>query len=300
MAKPSKQILGVVLICAGLALTVLGVKMLFGPNQYASTARIKIENNLNDISYRQEVSSSNLIYGKRSVRSVFEMTQSPLVLSNVVATYNLNWRQSRIHQNWRPLNKIECMAVIRDHLQIASIRDTNIVTLTYFSDDPDEAELLVNQIAQRYLELCYRLSEPSRYPSAVLKEDMFDFQSQERLISSVRDEIERLRKQIGQKKDAVNLQLPETSSLSNFLHDLATLKESHNLLKEKIEREEQFSFNPETFAVQIIAFGETPKSSIGPNRLLGAGLLILGFGLLVGGVRLLHSKDALCSRARFC
>jgi hypothetical protein len=39
MEKPSKQILGVILIFAGFAFTVLGVKILFGPDEYAATAK---------------------------------------------------------------------------------------------------------------------------------------------------------------------------------------------------------------------------------------------------------------------
>src|SRR5690348_3794814 len=59
------------------------------PESYASTARIKVENDVTDIS---GMSGSPALsgYDPYFIQTTFEIMQSQLVLSNVIATLNLN------------------------------------------------------------------------------------------------------------------------------------------------------------------------------------------------------------------
>src|SRR5271168_3291057 len=60
------------------------------PESYASTCRIKVENDVNDSPGGNEMTPSMMPYDPYFIQTTFEIMQSELVLSNVIGTLNLN------------------------------------------------------------------------------------------------------------------------------------------------------------------------------------------------------------------
>jgi len=108
--KP-KLLLGLVLLLGGLALCGAGLWLLFSPPQYAATARIKLEADEPD-------SSGYGGFGGYFPQIAFEIIQSRLVLSNVVAGLNLNEVWGEKYSNGEPLKYAECYVIIKSHLRL--------------------------------------------------------------------------------------------------------------------------------------------------------------------------------------
>ena len=140
--KP-KLLLSLALLLGGLALCGAGLWLLFSPPQYAATARIKLENDEPD-------SSGYMSYGGYYVQTSFEIIQSQLVLSNVVAGLNLNMVWGKKYFHGTPLKNTECWEIIKTHMRLTPVRNTKLVDITYYSGDPKEAADMANAIAKAY------------------------------------------------------------------------------------------------------------------------------------------------------
>lgn len=147
--KP-KLLPGLALLLGGLALCGAGLCLLLSPPQYAATARIKIEHDseLPD-------SAGNHPYDPYFIQTEFEIMQSQLVLSNVVAGLNLNEVWGKKYSHGTPLKYAECYVIVKNHLRFTLERNTMLIDITYCSDDPKEAADVANAVGAGYKE--YRL-----------------------------------------------------------------------------------------------------------------------------------------------
>jgi uncharacterized protein involved in exopolysaccharide biosynthesis len=245
--KP-KLILGLALLLGGLALCGAGLWLLLSPLQYAATARIHFE--------PEPDSSGNVSYGGYFPQASFEIIQSQFVLSNVVADLNLNVVWGKKYSNGKPLKYAECYEIIKKHMCLMPVRDTKLIDITYYSDDPKEAANVANAVGAGYNE--YRI------------------QSRKELLPSG---IQILQQQYQDEEKKISLQ-PTNSEQKLGLH---------KLLAEKIEAL-KMEPTPKTVIVQFVDQAEPPQSPVGTNRPLGAALLAVGLFPLLGGTLLLKSK----------
>ena len=249
--KP-KLLLGLAFLLGGLALCGAGLWLLLSPPQYAATVRIKIEHDseLPD-------SAGNISYDPYFIQTEFEILQCQLVLSNVVASLNLNVVWGRKHSNGEPLKYAECYEIIKKHLCLAPVRNNiKLIDITYYSDDPKEAADVANAIGAVYKD--YRL------------------QSRKALVASG---LQILQQQYQDEEKQISLQPTNGEQMLQL----------HKLLAEKIEALKMES-TPKTVMVQIVDPAKPPQFPISTNRPLGAALLAVGLFPLLGGMLLLKSK----------
>lgn len=246
--KP-KLILCLAFLLGGLALCGAGLWLLASPPQYAATARIRIENDEPD-------SAGNGGYGGFFYQADFEIIQSELVLSNVVASLNLNdvWRKKYSHGE--PLKSAECHVIIKNHMRLTPVRNAKTVDITYYSDDPREAADVANAIGAGYQE--YRN------------------QSRKKMLATG---LQMLRRQYQDEEKQISLSPTNSKRVIRM----------HKLLAEKIEEVEALKIDmPDSVA--FVDRAEPPQSPDGSNRPLGAALLAVGLLPLLGGILLLKSK----------
>jgi capsular polysaccharide biosynthesis protein len=112
------------------------------PESYASTARINAE-----------VITTNA--DPFAVTSEFDVILSPAVLKQVIEKLDLNTAWGRKYSNGENLNTPETLEILKARLSLMSIRNTEIIEITAYSDDPREAAQIANTVVEAYRD--YRL-----------------------------------------------------------------------------------------------------------------------------------------------
>ena len=121
------------------------------PESYASTARIKVENEGGIVSgMGNSPAATSFGYDPYFIQTTFEIMQSQLVLSNVIATMNLNVEWGKKYNNGETLKTTETMEILKQRMGLVPVRNTKLISITFYSDDKKEAADLANSIAEAY------------------------------------------------------------------------------------------------------------------------------------------------------
>jgi len=128
------------------------------PESFASTARIMVNRDATDIpSLTDSGQALARAYDPYFIQTEFEVIQSELVLSNVITVLDLNNEWGRKLNNGQPFKSLESMKMIRSMLGLRPVRNTTIIDITVYGQDPNEAAKLANTIAETYKQ--YRLDD---------------------------------------------------------------------------------------------------------------------------------------------
>ena len=164
------------------------------PESYASTARIRVEKDVTDIPGMSTPSASLMGYDPYFIQTTFEIMQSEMVLSNVIAQLKLNTKWGEKYFNGETLKTTETMEILKGRMLLAPVKNTELISITVYSDDKQEAADLANAIADAYR--VYRIESRRSLTTngvAVL-EQQFDAQSHD--IHTNQDWVEHLRNEL--------------------------------------------------------------------------------------------------------
>ena len=120
------------------------------PESYSSTARIKVQKDGSDIPGMAGNSSAAMGFDPYFIQTTFEIMQSEIVLSNVIASLNLNTLWGKKYFNGETLKTTETMQILKQRMQLAPVKNTELIAITVYSDDKQEAADLANGIAKAY------------------------------------------------------------------------------------------------------------------------------------------------------
>ena len=290
MAKPLEIILGLALVVAGIVFGVRGLNVILSPDQYQATAKIKVEDYISDpVLNRLIYTNYSVSFDPYFIQTTFEIIWSQIVLSIVVSALDLNGKWSKRHKGGLRLNTAESMAIIRKHLHLSPIRGTQLITITYISADPKEAADVANAVAESYL--AYRRD----YRQRMIRQAVETWQQQLQIAGSnillLQTNMEQLRQRF-QVTNEMQAKFPEQRPYLDAKQELKVAQIHRDLFKSKLA-EVDLDSKMISHAMSLITDPAEPsKAPIGPNRFLGAGLLVLGFGLLAGGICLLKSAKS--------
>ncbi len=202
------------------------------PESYASTCRIKVENDVNDNAGGTSITASMAPYDPYFIQTTFEIMQSSLVLSNVVSTLNLNVEWGKKYFNGETLKTTETMEILKGRMSLAPVRNTKLISITVYSDDANEAAVLANAIAEAYKN--HRLD--TRRQTTMKGLDVFENQylDESNQIQAAQQQIENLRTQLGitvDQADAAGYTGSLTTEQLQALH--SRMIEDGNIYKEK-------------------------------------------------------------------
>src|SRR5215831_16934587 len=111
------------------------------PESFSSTARIKVERDQSDIATLSGQQAMG-IYDPYFIQTEFEVIQSEQVLSKVIEAMNLN-------QLWgKKFTTTETMALLKRQIDLRPVRNTSLIEIRVFSENPQEASDLANKIAK--------------------------------------------------------------------------------------------------------------------------------------------------------
>jgi polysaccharide biosynthesis transport protein len=164
------------------------------PESYASTARIKVDKDVSDIAPLVGAQNGGY-YDPYFIQTTFEIMQSQLVLSNVVAELDLNTKWGQKYFNGEALKTVETMEILKQRMQLAPVKNTELIAITVYSDDKQEAADLANAIARAYRN--YRFASRDQLTTNGLATLERQLQGEEQDIKTTQDKVERLRQELG-------------------------------------------------------------------------------------------------------
>jgi capsular exopolysaccharide synthesis family protein len=165
------------------------------PESFASTCRIKVENDGTDIGVGSSMPTSMLPYDPYFIQTTFEIMQSQLVLSNVITALNLNVEWGKKYYNGESLKTTETMEILKGRMGLAPVRNTKLIAITVYSDDPKEAALLANTIADAYR--AYRIETRRQITSRGLEVLDQQYTDESNRIQVIQQRIDKLRGELG-------------------------------------------------------------------------------------------------------
>ena len=164
------------------------------PASYASTARIKIENdNTADV---QSIGNASMGggYDPYFIQTEFEIMQSEQVLGRLISTLNLNEEWGKKYNGNTPLRTDETMQLLKGRMSLSPERNTKLIDITFYSEDKDDAARLANGVAQAYRD--YRLSLRTQLATNGINVLEQSFQADQEKIEAMQTNVDGLRKEL--------------------------------------------------------------------------------------------------------
>ncbi len=166
------------------------------PESYASTTRIKVESDVNDIASLLNTPTASMSgFDPYFIQTTFEIMQSQIVLSNVVSRLNLNTEWGKKYFNGETLKTSETLEILKGRMSLAPVRNTKLIAITVYSEDRNEAANLANAIAEAYRD--YRLQSRRQLTENGLEKMQEQFNLQDQQIQNVQTGVEKLRRDLG-------------------------------------------------------------------------------------------------------
>jgi len=119
------------------------------PETYSSTARIKVEHDQSDISGIGDRGMGGG-YDPYFIQTEFELIKSEVILTNVINALDLKNVWGKKYGANGPLKTPECINIFKSHLDLAPVRNTSLIAITFYSDKPSEAAQYANAVAEAY------------------------------------------------------------------------------------------------------------------------------------------------------
>ena len=287
MGFRSKIILGFTLLLAGLAVSGVGLWLLVSPAQYRAMTRIETNPVLTDIPGNRQ----GMSYDPYLIQTNFEIIQSEAVLGKVVAALNLNVEWGNKYGGGIPLKTVDTIERLRQRMDLRMERNTKLVELSFTSSDPNEAAGIANAVAAAFKQYRLELRDTNTLNSIrVFRVLTEEYQKEQGQISVLQTNVDLLRGHVILSNVSPDSEPNDTNPYWNEKRKLDDMIELHKYHAAQIAAEKIDFQLPKTQLVTIIDHAQPPKLPVGPNRFLGATLLVIGLFPAIGGLFLLKSS----------
>ncbi len=166
------------------------------PESYSSTARIQVEQYGADVNGMDNTPTAQMSgFDAYFIQTTFEVMQSEVVLSNVIASLDLNNKWGKLYNNGETLKTSETMGILKGNMVLNPVRNTKLITITVFSSDNKEAAQIANAMADSYKN--YRIDSQKQLTQAGLKSLDGEYAQKEQYILTVQSNVDQLRKTLG-------------------------------------------------------------------------------------------------------
>ncbi len=165
------------------------------PESYASTTSVKIENEGSIISGFNTRAATEYSYDPYFIQTTFEIIKSQMVLSNVIASMNLNEKWGKKYFNGEMLKTTETLEILKGRMGLAPVRNTKLISITVFSEDKNEAADLANSIAEAYKK--YRVDNNRQIASTGLEVLQKQYLEESNRIQEIQTRVDTMRQDLG-------------------------------------------------------------------------------------------------------
>jgi capsular polysaccharide biosynthesis protein len=281
-------------VFVGVFLLVFGISVVTSfimPETYASTARLKVAPDADNMFPGPSSSQPTAAYDPYFIQTTFEIMQDRVVLGPVIDKLNLNVIWGKKYFGGETLKTTETMELLKRRMSLNPVRNTKLIEITVYSEDKHEAAHLANAIAQSYQDYREKFhKEAAAKGIAVLQSQ---YQREEVQIPQLQLEVESLRQKCKIRFDASGPQSPQEQPYWDKKHDLEQMIEFHKLLGAKIEAEKLDIIIPKTSMAEITGQAQPGDMPVRPNKLLN---IILG---AIAGIFLASVAGALAAFIAF-
>jgi succinoglycan biosynthesis transport protein ExoP len=160
------------------------------PKSYSSMARIEVHLPSTDMSDLSGGSLANM-YDPYFIETEFEVIQSQMVLDRVIEELDLNKVWTDKYNRATKLKTQETRAMLKGMITLIAERNTSLIDITVYADDPNDAQQIAQKIAEVYRE--YRAEEWSDTMSKGIKALVKDMNSISNLVQEQQTNVDYLR-----------------------------------------------------------------------------------------------------------
>jgi uncharacterized protein involved in exopolysaccharide biosynthesis len=267
-------------IIFGLALGGVGLWFLLSPAEYRATTRISV--GIDDPE----------IYDPYFIQTEFQIIQSEVVLGKVVEALNLNGEWGKKYAWGKTLTTSETVRLLKRRLNLHLVTNSRFLDISVTDGNPVEAAKIANAIAEAYRD--FRINQNRQQILGGIKILKEQYQTEENDIKIKQANLEQLKTQL----TLTNPEPVESVLVSNYpsyfqaKQDLSNEEAIHKQRQTIIDSEKSLSVQNAKALVEIVDPAVSPSSPTGPNRLLGAVLLLCGLATSVLGFYLISSGGA--------
>jgi succinoglycan biosynthesis transport protein ExoP len=215
------------------------------PEQFASTATLKIERDKSDI---DELAGNSRIsaFDPYFIQTEFEVIQSETILSNVVDVLGLNDKWGKKYNDGAKFKTQESMGILKNRLSLRPRRNTALIDVTVYSENPNDAAELANAVANTYRQ--WRLDRGLRVTSGGVKALEEQLKIEDEKIARVKDELDKIR---------VENQISDVDTAGTAPVMLSESEEFRRYLSSRFEKDQSYKKQKEVFeklsAIDIVA-----------------------------------------------
>ncbi len=197
------------------------VVTLMYPESFASTARIDVEQEHPDISGLGTGPIGNA-YDPYFLLTEFETIQSDAVLSKVIEAMDLKDKWGKKFNGGQPMSQSDVETMIKGRLELKPVRNTKYIAITAYSDSPDEAARLANQIAESYRK--YRADEYEELKNHGIKSLQSQLEDQDKKVIAAQQKVDELRDKLHISDAAAISSSPAVLMTADRLKELASMR----------------------------------------------------------------------------
>jgi len=195
------------------------------PESFASTARIKVERDKSDIEELSGKVGYNP-YDPYFIQTEFEVIQSELILGRVIDQLDLNTEWGKKYNDGQKLKTQETLELLRGRLNLRPVRNTMLIDITVYSENPADAAKLANAIAEAYQQ--FRLDQGRQLGTGGLKSLELKLKEQDEKIRKAKEELTTLR---------TNLAISDIDAAGNAPQMLMEAEQYRKYEQTRFERE---------------------------------------------------------------
>ena len=273
--SPTVAFFGVAMVVFLLTLGTSIVITFLLPESYSSKTRIKVEQDADQTVNNNFGSTS---FDPYFIQTTFEIMQSEVVLSNVIASLDLNDNWGKKFNHGEPLKTSETMEILKNSMVLNPVRNTKLITITVYSDDPKEAAQIANAMAVSYR--AYRVRTYKELALQKVKLLQKEYQQDETDIEQTRTRLYLMREQLKVGDEISSNPTPQEQAYWDEKEELYQMLARPRLLNLQINAIILDAQIPQDSMVQIVDSAVPGRFPVKPNKPLNISIGIIGGGFL--------------------
>ena len=165
------------------------------PESFASSTRIKIERDQSDVAgFAERGAGGTISYDPYFIQTEFEMIQSDSILGKVVENLDLNNAWGKKYGGGTRLTTGEATSLLKNRLDLRPVRNTSLIEIRVFSEKPEEAAKIANEVANVYKK--HRLDQRKEMSQGGIRALEDRFLAQEEKVYVAQTNVDYLRKEL--------------------------------------------------------------------------------------------------------
>jgi polysaccharide biosynthesis transport protein len=164
------------------------------PEAYASSARIRVERDVSDITEMSGMGPALNSYDPYFIQTEYEVIQSEVILERVIEKMNLTAEWGKRYTGGTPLRFKETLRILQGMIDLKPVRNTSLIDIRVFSQSAEEAASLANAIAEAYRD--YRLEKSRELSLGGITELQAQYEVMLQKVRDAQREVDRMREEM--------------------------------------------------------------------------------------------------------